>query len=72
MACINPDGTLSPTAKKFLRSVEEPLTLLEISQRIMVPVFMLRVSVRELLGAGYVKEVGEAYQVTEKGRVKAG
>jgi predicted transcriptional regulator len=37
----------------------------------MVPVFMLRSSVRELLGAGYVKEVGEAYQVTEKGREKA-
>ena len=72
MACINPDGTLSPTAKKFLRAVEEPLTLIEISQRIMVPVFLLRVSVRELIAAGYVKEVGEAYQVTAQGREKAG
>ena len=72
MACINPDGTLSPTAKKLLRSIHEPLSLVEISQRIMVPVFLLRSNIRELIGAGLVKEAGEAYQATEKGLEKAG
>ena len=70
MACINPDGTLSPTAKKVIRAVEKPLTLGEISQQSMVPVFILRSSIRELLEAGFVKETGERYQATEAGKAK--
>jgi predicted transcriptional regulator len=36
----------------------------------MVPVFILRSRIRELLEAGFVKETGERYQATEAGKAK--
>jgi predicted transcriptional regulator len=67
MACVNPDGTLSKTAILILESLDSPLTVEEISEKTEVPLFLLRSNMRELVGAGVVKEEGERYAITEQG-----
>jgi predicted transcriptional regulator len=71
MACVNPDGTLSPTAKALLKSLETPLGVEEIAARLGSPLFKVRSSLRELVEAGLVEAREDNYIVSEEGKKAA-
>jgi predicted transcriptional regulator len=71
MACIDADGTLTLTGKFLLKSlVEGPMTPQEIGKAIGEPVFKVRGSLRELDGAGFIREDDGVFHITEEGRAK--
>jgi len=70
MACVNPDGSVTPTAKKILKALEHPLTVNELSEKVYLPLFVLRSSLRELTEYGFLQEAEEKYQLTDKGRAR--
>jgi DNA-binding IclR family transcriptional regulator len=70
MACVNPDGTLSPSALSILAALAEgPIAAPEIARRSGLPLYRIRSSIRELVGAGLVSldEKEETYRLTETG-----
>jgi hypothetical protein len=69
MACINPDGTLTPTGRLMLfvmpgPSDPEPMSIDALSQKSGVPLYRVRASIREFLGAGLVSEESFLYRRT--------
>ncbi len=70
MACINPDGTLSESAKALLSNIQDPITPEEISKKVGQPLFKVRSSLREMMAAELVREEGGQYGITEKGKEK--
>lgn len=70
MACVNPDGTVTESAKALLSSILDPLTPEEISQRVGQPLFKIRSSLREMTAAELVKEESGKYTITAKGKEK--
>jgi predicted transcriptional regulator len=70
MACINPDGTLSESAKALLSNISDPLSPEEISKKVGQPLFKVRSSLREMTDAELVREEGGKYGITEKGKEK--
>ena len=70
MACVNPDGTLSPTAFVVLQALQAPSTAQELAESMKLPLFRVRSSVREMVDAGLVKDEGETYVITDLGREK--
>lgn len=70
MGCVNADGTISPTAKALLQSLESPLGPEAIAAKIGAPLFRVRSSLRELQAAGFVSESGGLFQTTDQGRAK--
>ena len=71
MACVNADGTITPTAKALLKSLETPRSAEEIAETLGFPLFRVRSSLRELVGAGWVVVRDEKYLTTEDGKKKA-
>lgn len=71
MACINPDGTVTPSASKILRAALSPLTPPQIADATGLPLYRIRSSLRELVQAALLRENGEVYTVTEAGRTRA-
>lgn len=67
MACINPDGSLSWSAKLILEAMQEPTTLEDVAKQVKLPLFRVRSSVREISGAGLVAEADGKYTTTEAG-----
>jgi hypothetical protein len=61
---------MSPTAKNIVRALEQPLDLKVLGQTVKVPQFVLRSGLRELVEHGYVKQAGEIFSTTDKGRKK--
>jgi hypothetical protein len=70
MACINPDGTLTPTAQKVLEALKTPTTEAELARKSLLPMFRVRMSLRELGEAGMVSEINGIYQLTEEGAAR--
>lgn len=71
MACIDPDGTLTPTGFLLLKVLgEQPLPPEEIAKHLGEPLFKIRGSLRELAGAELIEEGGGLYRLTEAGRGK--
>ena len=70
MACINPDGTLTSSAKKILHAVSSPVELKEVAKSTKLPLFRIRSSIREMLEAGLVEENQGKYVVTKSGQEK--
>ena len=68
MACINPDGTLTPSAKKVLIELDVPSSTANISQNTGLPVYRIRSSLRELIEAGFVSLNGDKYTITPQGK----
>ena len=68
MACINPDGTLSPSAKTVVSTLQKPSTLQELAQATNLPLYRLRSSLRELVDANLVAEENGVYKLTEAGK----
>ncbi|MBN1901155.1 helix-turn-helix transcriptional regulator [Candidatus Sumerlaeota bacterium] len=72
MACIDPSGVLSPTAKAVLQTLQAPMSAQDLAEKMKVPLFKVRASLREMMEAGLVKNEGEAYVITDQGREKLG
>jgi predicted transcriptional regulator len=70
MACVNPDGTLSESAKALLRALARPSSAEEIAKRVGQPLFKVRSSLRELTAASLIQEEGEKHRITESGKAK--
>ncbi len=70
MACVNPDGTITETAKALLRDIENPKTPVEISKQLGQPLFKIRSSLREMVNAGLVKEEEDKFVITKEGEKK--
>ena len=70
MACIKPDGSLTPSAKALLSSIGEPLPPEEIAAQLSQPLFKVRSILREMVNAGLAAAVDEKYGITAKGREK--
>jgi predicted transcriptional regulator len=68
--CIGPDGTLTESAKALLRLLEQPATPEEVSARLGHPLFSVRASLRELVGANLARTEGGKYLTTEEGKSK--
>ena len=70
MACVNPDGTISESAKALLNAIQTPLTPEEISKQVGQPLFKIRSSIREMIQAELIQEEESKFIITEKGREK--
>ena len=70
MACIKPDGSLTPSAKILLSSLGEPLTPEDIALRLNQPLFKVRSILREMLNAGLAAAEHEKYKITTQGKEK--
>ncbi len=70
MACINPDGTISPSARNVLKAAQTPVTPAQIAQAAELPLFRVRGSLRELVEAGLLVEEDGCYTVTDAGKAK--
>jgi predicted transcriptional regulator len=70
MACVNPDGSITESAKALLAVIGNPLTPEEISKKLGQPLFKVRSSLREMTGADLVEQQDDKFVITEKGREK--
>jgi len=66
--CVNPDGTLTDSARALLRLLGNPAAPEEIARRLDRPLFSVRASLRELVGADLVRAEGGEFVVTERGQ----
>jgi hypothetical protein len=72
MACVNPDGTLSPSGRKLLSRLPAPdapegTTQDGLGAMTGLPLFRVRSSLRELLAAGLVEEELSLFRRTAAG-----
>jgi len=70
MPCINPDGTLTPSARKILSALSSPITLEKAAESTGLPLFRIRSSIREMLEAGLVEKEDGRYLITKLGQEK--
>lgn len=70
MPCVNPDGSITDSAKALLKVIETPLTAEEISKKVGQPLFKIRSSLREMVDAELIKEEGNKYVIAESGKEK--
>ncbi len=69
MACIDPDGTLTPLGTMLLKGLaERPMPPEDIATYLGEPLFKVRGNLRELAGAGLIEEEGGLYSLTEEGK----
>ena len=67
MDCINPDGSLTPSARAICESLIQPGSLEDISRNTSLPVHRLRPYLQELLAAGLVVDSQGSYCITDIG-----
>ncbi len=70
MPCIRPDGTFEPTARSVLNLLDSPQTVENISRELRMPVYRVRMTLRELGDAGLVVADAEQYRATDAGRAR--
>jgi predicted transcriptional regulator len=71
MACINADGTITETARTLLQAaLKASLSPEDISVQVGQPLFRVRSSLRELTGAGFIREENGKYTTTDIGKGK--
>ncbi|MFO8173839.1 MAG: hypothetical protein ACQET1_05825 [Gemmatimonadota bacterium] len=71
MACIDPDGTVTITAKFMLKQLDKgPLAPQEIAKALGEPIFKVRGSLREMKEADLIREEDGVFHITEEGRSK--
>ena len=71
MACVNPDGTITGSARAMLSLLAEAMTPEEAAQKSGQPLFKVRSSLREMGEAGLVVAEGDKYRASEKGLAMA-
>ena len=67
MACINSDGSLTPTARAVLQSLQQPGNIQHIARLTHIPLYRIRMSIRELSEAGFLVETVEGFRASESG-----
>jgi len=67
MACINADGTLTPTSQAIISLLKTPSTAVEIGRLAVLPIYRVRSTIRELIEAKLVIEIDGKFQLTESG-----
>jgi predicted transcriptional regulator len=67
MACVSPDGKPTDSGRKMLEAAKELGTPEEIANLANLPLFKVRSGLRDLLGAGYLKEEQGKYLITDNG-----
>lgn len=73
MACITDEGTLTTSARELLELLDTPQTLDEVAGVLGRPLFQVRASMREMIGAGLVVSAAEGgYITTAEGRAQLG
>jgi predicted transcriptional regulator len=70
MACVNPDGSITESAKALLNVIDNPLTPEEISKQLGQPLFKVRSSLCEMTSADLIKQEDDKFVIKEKGREK--
>jgi hypothetical protein len=68
--CVGPDGTLTESARSLMEVLAEPQTPEEVSARLEKPIFWVRMSLRELVGAGLASTQSGKYVISEEGKRK--
>ena len=68
MACINSDGSLTPTAQAVIAALNTPLSAADIGKTTALPIYRVRATVRELIEANLVIENEGTYQLTDAGK----
>jgi hypothetical protein len=67
LACISPDGKPTESGRRLLQALEDYHTPEDIAANTKLPLFRVRSGLRELAGAGYAKEEGGKYGLTDAG-----
>ena len=67
MACVNPDGTVTPSAVAILTALRSADTAELIAPLAGLPLFRVRSALRELVAAGLVVVVDGRQSLTEAG-----
>lgn len=68
MACVNPDGSPSPSGLVLLRALDRPGSERELAGRTGRPMFQVRSGLRELESAGLVSAGPAGFELTAAGR----
>ncbi|RME20541.1 MAG: hypothetical protein D6798_20240 [Deltaproteobacteria bacterium] len=68
MACVNPDGSLSSTARTVLEALAAGTTDAQLAASLGLPMYRLRSSLRDLRGAGLVAADSDRHVLTDEGR----
>ena len=56
MACVNPDGTLTPSAISVIEAARSPVAPAQLAGATALPLYRVRASLRELVEAGLLAE----------------
>ena len=67
MACVNPDGTVTPSAIAVLMALRTADTAELVAPLADLPLFRVRSALRELVAAGLVAEDDGRYRLTAAG-----
>ncbi|MEW5925081.1 MAG: hypothetical protein AB1746_13935 [Candidatus Zixiibacteriota bacterium] len=70
MGCVNPDGTITSSARRMLQILTEPMTPEEAARAAGQPLFKVRSSLREMVESGLIENEGDRYLITESGLQK--
>lgn len=65
MACVNADGTLSPSGQAMLHAIGQPATSEEVAAATGLALFRVRSGLRELVAAGKAKEIDGRYRAAQ-------
>jgi len=68
LGCVSPDGKPSESGRKLLLAARDYRTMDEIAEETKLPLFRVRSGLRDLTEAGYLKEEGGKYRLTDSGR----
>lgn len=72
MGCVNPDGTLTSSARAILGALRTAGTAEQIAPMAGLPLFRVRSALRELVAAGLVIDQGGSHRLPEAGETKSG
>ncbi len=65
MACVNADGTLSPSGQAMLGAIDHPATPEEVAAATGLALFRVRSGLRDLVAAKKATEVEGRYRATQ-------
>ncbi|HQU25504.1 MAG TPA: hypothetical protein PLS29_00585 [Acidimicrobiales bacterium] len=62
MACLNSDGTLSPSGRALVAALATPSTPEDVARETGLPLYRVRAGLRELVAASLVTVEGDRYR----------
>lgn len=67
MACVNPNGEITDSARQILAAMAHPVPLEQVAEQTGFPLYRIRSAVRELAQAGLASEGQDGWQITASG-----